>query len=102
MPSLPAPPREAGSAFVASPTAEQLDTILCEQHERRVGSDNCVRFQRRVLQIPPDRYRCHYVKANVTVLQHPDGWLAIRHGPRELARYDATGKLLQEARKAAA
>ena len=96
------PPREAGSAFVASPAAAQLDAILCEQHERRVGADNCVRFHRRVLQIPPDCYRCHYVKATVTVLQHPDGWLAIRHGPRELARYDCRGKLLQEDRQAVA
>ena len=60
-----------------------------------------MRFHRRVLQIPPDRYRCHYVKVTVTVLYPPD-WIAIRHGPRELARYDATGKLLPEARKAPA
>ena len=66
------PAREAGSAFVACPDAERLDAILCEQYERRVGADNCVRFHRRVLQIPPDRYRCHYVKAKVTVLQHPE------------------------------
>ena len=95
------PPREAGSAFVAGPEAGRLDAILCEHHTRRVGHDNGVRFQGRVLQIPPDRYRCHYVKATVTVLYPPD-WIAIRHGPRELARYDATGKLLPEARKAAA
>ena len=95
------PSREAGSAFVAGPEAGRLDAILCEQHTRRVGHDNCVRFQGRVLQIPPDRYRCHYVKTTVTVLYHPD-WIAIRHGPRELARYDISGKLLKEARKAAA
>ncbi|MDE0145883.1 MAG: ISNCY family transposase [Nitrospira sp.] len=99
---LARPAREAGSAFVACPAAAELDAILCEQYERRVGSDNCVRFHRLVLQIPPDRYRCHYVKATVTVLQHPDGWLAIRHGPRELARYDRRGKLLQEDRQVAA
>ena len=99
---LARPAREAGSAFVTCPAAAELDAILCEQHERRVGPDNCVRFQRRVLQIPPDRYRCHYVKATVTVLQHPNGWLAIRHGPRELARYDRRGKLLQEDRQVAA
>ena len=81
--------------------AGRLDEMLCEHHERRVGHDNCVRFQGRGLQIPPDRYRCHDVKANVTVLHHPDGWLAIRHGPRELARYDVSGKPLKEDSKAA-
>ena len=95
------PPREAGSAFVAGPEAGRLDAILCEHHTRRVGHDNGVRFQGRVLQIPPDRYRCHYVKATVTVL-YPPRWIAIRHGPRELARYDVSGKPLKAACKAAA
>ncbi len=45
-----------------------------------------------------DRYRCHDVKATVTVLYHPR-WIAIRHGPRELARYDVSGKPLKEASK---
>ncbi len=67
------PPREEGSAFVACGNAERLDEILCEHHERVVGHDNCVHFRRKVLQIPSDRYRCHYVKATVKVLQYPDG-----------------------------
>ena len=88
------PPREEGSAFVACGDAERLDEILCEHHERVVGHDNCIRFRRKVLQIPPDRYCCHYVKATVKVLQYPDGCVAIRHGPCELARYDPQGELL--------
>ena len=96
------PPREEGSAFVACGDAERLDEILCEHHERVVGHDNCVRFRRKVLQIPPDRYRCHYVKATVKVLQYPDGCVAVRHGPRELARYDSQGKLLTENLRTAA
>ena len=96
------PARAAGSAFVAWGDLDQLDAILCEHHERVVGHDNCVRFQRQILQIPPDQYRCHYVKAKVKVLQQPDGGLVIRHGPRELARYNAAGKLLTKSRPAAA
>ena len=69
---------------------------------RGLGKDNCVRFERRILQVPADRHRCHYMKVKVRVLRYPDGQLAIRHGPRELARYDADGKLLEPHMKAAA
>lgn len=96
------PSREAGSAFVACQDTGVLEDILCEHHERVVGKDNCVRFQRRILQIPADRHRCHYMKVKVKVLRYGDGHLAIRHGPRELARYDATGQLLHTNLKAAA
>ena len=52
---------EAGSAFVPW-AGGRLDDILCEQFERTVGADNCVRFETLNLQIQADRHRCHYVK----------------------------------------
>jgi hypothetical protein len=70
-----------------------LDDILCEQFERTVGHDNCVRFEGLVLQIPPDRHRCHYVKAKVRVHRYSDGRLALFHGPRKLAVYDHEGTM---------
>jgi transposase len=96
-----APPQE-GSAFVPLMGVD-LDEILCEQHERVVGNDNCVRFGRLALQIPATPYRCHYVKTKVRVHRHVDGTLAVFHGPRLLARYDALGRPLngQDVRAAA-
>lgn len=85
---------EEGSAFVGL-HGVNLDEILCEQHARTVGKDNCVHFERRVLQIPADRHRSHYVKVNVRVHRYPDTTLAVFHGPRLLARYDASGKPLE-------
>ena len=73
-----------------------LDDILCEQHERTVGHDNCVRLEGITLRIPPDRHRCHYVKAKVRVHCYPDGSSAVFHGPRKLANYDAEGRLTQD------
>ena len=99
---VPHPPREEGSAFVACQDKGVLEDILCEHHVRVVGLDNCVRFERRILQIPANRHRCHYMKVKVRVLRYASGEMAIRHGPRELARYDATGQLLQTNMKAAA
>lgn len=72
-----------------------LTDILCEQFERTVGKDNCVRFEGLTLQIPSDRHRCHYVKAKVGVHRYPDGTLAVFHGPRQLADYDAQGMYKQ-------
>jgi hypothetical protein len=93
-------PEDAGSAFV--PFAGLLEDILCVQEERRVGNDNTVRYENRLLQIPADRHRHHYVKATVRVHEYPDGTLAVFHGPRRLARYSAAGALLDEPRQQAA
>lgn len=95
------PPREAGSAFVPW-VGGKLDDLLCEQFERTVGHDNCVRFEGLVLQIPVDSHRCHYVKAKVRVHRYAEGSLAVFHGPRRLADYNAQGKLLTEVLQTAA
>jgi transposase len=93
----PAP--EYGSAFVPW-IGENLDDILCEQDERTVSADNCVSFEGMKLQIPANRYRCHYVRVRVRIHRYLDGSLAIFHGPRKLADYDYKGNL-KEVKKAA-
>jgi len=85
---------EEGSAFVGW-IGNDLDDILCEQLDRAVNNDNCVNFEGLALQIPADRHRCHYVKTKIRVLRYADGTLAICHGPRKLANFDARGKALQ-------
>ena len=80
------------SAFVPWKQGD-IDDILCEQYERVVGKDNCVSFEGLPLQIPKDHYRCHYIKVKVRVHRYVGGPLAIFHGPRKLADYDASGKI---------
>jgi hypothetical protein len=92
---------EPGSAFVPYIGANLAD-ILCEQFERTVGNDNCVSFEGLKLQIPADRYRHHYAKAKVRVHRYVDDTLALFHGPRRLADYDARGALRSELLKQAA
>ena len=95
------PSAEKGSAFIPW-SGVNLDDILCEQYQRIVTADNCVSFGRKTLQIPANQYRCHYVKARVRVHRYTDGSLAVFHGPRKLADYDAQGKLKEcKKRKAA-
>ena len=85
------PAEASGSAFVAF--AGTLADILGVQHRRQVGNDNTVRYDNLILQIPADRQRHHYAKAEVRVHEYPDGQLAVFHGPRCLARYKADSTL---------
>jgi hypothetical protein len=95
------PPEIAESAFVAADPA-LLREILCIEEERVVARDNTVAYDGLRLQLPQSPARAHYVKARVKVRHYPDGTLAVFHGPRRLARYDAGGRLLDPTLKAAA
>jgi hypothetical protein len=63
---------EPASAFIAY-IGRDLSDILCLQEDRIVGRDNCVSYRRLSLQIPPDRHRHHYVKANQCHADHLPG-----------------------------
>jgi transposase len=82
------PAQESGSAFVPL-MGVAINDVLCEQFERTVGKDNCVAFDGRSLQLPAAGACRHYVKVKVRVHRYSDGSLAVFHGPRKLADYDA-------------
>jgi hypothetical protein len=86
---------EDGTAF--TPFVGDLENVLCIKEERTVGNDNTVRFERLVLQIPEQRHRRHFVKANVKVHRYLDGTMAIFHGPRKLANYTRDSGLIDAA-----
>jgi transposase len=86
-------PDEASSAFVTV-RPEQWRDVLSVQHERTVGNDNTVAIDGLRLQIPAVANRAHFVRAKVRVHHYGDGTYAIFHGPRRLATYDPTGRLI--------
>jgi hypothetical protein len=67
-----------------------------------VTADNCVSFEGKTLQIPANQYRCHYVRVKVRIHRYMDSSLAVFHGPRKLADYDAQGKLKESKKEKAA
>ena len=71
-----------------------LKDILSIQEERVVAKDNTVSYKNIILQIPSDKIKHHYVKCKVMVHEDYNGGLAIFHGPRILARYTSSGKVL--------
>lgn len=88
---------EPGTAFVPWGGANLAD-VLWVRVDRVVANGNngnTVRYQGRRLQIPSDSYRFHYVKVTVRGYDYPAGTLAVFHGPRCLARYDAAGQLIE-------
>jgi hypothetical protein len=96
------PARQEGTAFI--PCIAEIGDILCEHSERVVGNDNTVTFDKLRLQIPEQAHRRHLVKATVRVHRYPDHRLALFHGPRKLAEFQADGRFIDhgEPRKAAA
>ena len=48
-------------------------------------------FEGLSLQIPADEFRYHYVRTQVRVHRYYDATLALFHGPRKLACFDAHG-----------
>jgi transposase len=95
------PALEQGTGFVPF-VGPNLDDILCEVYERTVRCDNCVEFDRMLLQIPQDPHRFHYAKKKVKVHVHGDGSMGIFYGPRKLAVYDSIGKIRTDRGAAAA
>ncbi len=95
------PAVEKGTAFIPLLNAP-IDEILCEHYERTVRRDNCVVFEGKTLQVPPDKYRASYCKAVVRVHRYPDGTLAIFHGTRKLAAYSSNGTIMTPGKEKAA
>jgi len=91
-------PEESASMFVPWAGTPLQDT-LCEQYERTVGNDNCVKFDGMTLQIQPDKYRFHYVKVKVRVHRYTNKTIAIFHGHRKLASFNSKGKEVSNCNK---
>ena len=68
--------RGRAAAIVTSCSEGDLGAILCVNHHRTVGNDNCIRFGKLDLQIPSSG-AC--VRVTVEVRQYDDGALAIFH-----------------------
>jgi len=87
-------PTQLGSAFLKL-VGLDLRLVLSAQHARVVRNDSTVVFGPLTLQLPPTKWRPHYVRCPVLVHELPDTTLGLSHHGRLLARYDRTGRLLE-------
>lgn len=87
-------PAEPGSAFVPAAGAD-LRRIFAIRHDgRTVANDNTVRVNNLSLQIEKSRFRDHFAKCRVDVLEHLDSTYAIIWKKRVVGRYDSQGQAL--------
>jgi hypothetical protein len=89
-------PASLERAFIPWVSAVALEDILCLKDQRMVQNDNTVRYKGKVLQIPKNEYRHHYIKAEIAVHEYYDHQLAIFYGPLCIGRYQANGELQDE------
>jgi transposase len=96
------PATQPETAFVAVRDESELTEALCIEEQRVVARDNTIAFEGLWLQLPESRVRAHYVKVRVKVRRYLDGTLGVWHGLRLIARFSATGALLEGGRAAPA
>lgn len=88
-------PESSKSAFMPVVGINIAD-ILCVQEERTVRNDNTVSYNNKILQIPKNEYRYHFVKERVKINRYPDGSMALFYGPACIGKYDQEGNLITE------
>jgi transposase len=87
-------PKEDGSVFIPWVNNNwNLNDILCLQEERIVNKDNTVSYNKKLLQLPKDRYRYSYHKTKVKIHEYQDRSTAIFYGHRCLAAYHPDGSM---------
>jgi hypothetical protein len=77
-------PHSPESAYVPMDPEADLDRLFCFKYQRRVGNDHTIRFDGRVIQLPPGGDRASYARVRVEVHERLDGSLAVWHGRTQL------------------
>jgi len=86
---------EPGSAFVGTQGADLARIFAIRHEDRTVANDNTVRVNKLTLQIEPSRFRHHFAKCQVDVLEHLDRTYAVIWKKRVIGRYDVQGQILR-------
>jgi transposase len=82
-------PREQAAVWRKSPSAHQLDRILCLKESRVVGRDHVVSFDGLTLQLTSSRKYFSLERQRVEVLQLRDGSVEVHHERRVVTRFTA-------------
>ncbi len=85
---------QKGTAFRRTARSD-LDWVFTVQTERVVAKDNTVAIADRTWQLEKSRLYTSLAGYTVTVHEHLDGSVSIRHGPHVVGRYTAAGELRQ-------
>ena len=78
------PPASPESAYVPVSPETDLDRLFCFKYTRKVAPDNTLRFEGRVLQLPPGPDRVSYAHTVVEVHERLDHSIAVYYRGRQL------------------
>jgi transposase len=90
-------PQSPASAFIPT-VGIDLRRGCALEHPVTVAPDNCVRWRRRVWQIPENPSRYSFARCKAVLVEYLDGCVDIEYGQLTIARFDAnaeSGKLPQ-------
>lgn len=90
---------EPGLAYRPPDPAIDLNRVLSFRYQRVVARDNTVRFDGRLIQIPPGPKRRSYFAARVWVHEFLDGGLGVRYQDEWLVRGKSNAVVVVRARK---
>ena len=94
------PAAEPAVAYRPLEPALDLGAVLAFRHVRTVARDNTVKYRWRTLQLLPGSERTSYARAQVEVLERPDGKLSVQHQGETIPSREAPPRagVLREAR----
>jgi len=78
--------RDSDLAWVSWPKERRLDDFFCFKYRRVVLNDNTVRFQSRILDIPPAPDHASFAHARVELHERFDGTLCVYHQGKCIAK----------------
>jgi len=82
-------PTDPKSAYRTLPPGTELGAVCSFHYSRRVASDNTVRLEERLIQIPPGPGGRSYAGCRVQLQEHLDGSLTVVYNSRVVARQPA-------------
>jgi len=87
------PPASPESAYVPVSPETDLDRLFCFKYTRKVAPDNTLRFEGRVLQLPPGPDRVSYAHTVVEVHERLDHSIVVYYRGRQLIAVPGEARL---------
>ena len=88
-------PLDKQSAFMPL-VGMDIERACALEHDVSVYPDNTVRWHRKTFQIQPHPSRPSFAKCRALLVEYLDGRVDIEYGPLTIARFDRTGKSLEQ------
>lgn len=84
-------PLSPQSAYLPT-TGLNLRRLCALEHPVTIGNDNCVRWEKKIFQVPPHPRRYSFARCRATLVEYLDGAFDIEYGPLTVAQFASEPK----------